>query len=591
MGLLGDNFDDPKTSAILALSGGLLRGDMGGGLLGANQAFTDARQNAFKQKYMQAQMDEMLSQSDLRKQQAAQIQRRNDMINGWLGKMDSAVPGANQAVIDQTGGLAPTRANGQLQTQAVNQLQAGNPMAGIPREAINADLAFNDGKNVPEWMFKRGVPDMQVTNGYAYDKNRVQPGFLPQFNVSQDGKATLSQIGPDGLPVVSAPSGSLNTFRQFEDAKNRSAAGSELTQVWNPEKQRFDFVPKSQVLEAAQPPAQATPGAPISNPGNLRPTGASTGFAKFSTPEEGLAAMDQNLRAYAGKGINTVAAAISRWAPPTENDTASYIKDVSTRLGVNPNQPIDLNNPLVRHAMTTAIMLHEQGPSRVFAGGAPAGPMAAQPSVPEATQTKTSQKFAEEAAGKYADTLDKSATSARAASDDLLGIEQARKTLQSGAFVGSGAETKLAVAKFINANIPGVSIDPEKVANTDYLKSTLGRGLLEQAKTLGSNPSNADANRINDIVGSIGKDPNALAKMLDWRQEMAQRAIQQHNTRVDQAERSGFTAPFDLRVKNPMDRAPKVSAGVKPSDLTVGQTYTLPNGKTGVWDGLRFTVK
>ncbi len=116
------------------------------------------------------------------------------------------------------------------------------------------------------------------------------------------------------------------------------------------------------------PQEQANPAfAPQGNNyGNIRPQGQSTGFQKFSTPEEGLSAIDKNLQAYGSKGINTLEGVISRWAPPNENDTARLIGEASKRLGINPNQPIDLNNPAVRQAVSTAIMYQEQGPKGIF---------------------------------------------------------------------------------------------------------------------------------------------------------------------------------------------------------------------------------
>ena len=150
-----------------------------------------------------------------------------------------------------------------------------------------------------------------------------------------------------------------------------------------------------------------------------------------------------------------------------------------------------------------------------------------------------------------AETLTASHKSAKSAADDLMGIAEARKAIAGGVFQGSGANFKLAVAKFINANVPGVTVDAEKTGNSDYLKSTLGRGLLEQAKTLGSNPSNADAQRINDIVGDLTKDPNAMTKILDWRQGMAERAIRLHNTSLEQAMANGFKPRFDMRITQP----------------------------------------
>jgi hypothetical protein len=116
------------------------------------------------------------------------------------------------------------------------------------------------------------------------------------------------------------------------------------------------------VSAPAPAPAAAAQRAPSNNFGNIRPQGASTGFQKYDTPEAGLAAVDSNLKAYGSKGINTISGVIGRWAPPSENNTPAYISDVSKRLGIAPDAQIDLSDPFVRHALTTAITLHEHGP-------------------------------------------------------------------------------------------------------------------------------------------------------------------------------------------------------------------------------------
>lgn len=111
---------------------------------------------------------------------------------------------------------------------------------------------------------------------------------------------------------------------------------------------------------------QSSPNAKTNNPGNLRPTGANTGFQSFPTPEDGLQAIDKNLQAYGKDGVNTLAGVINKWAPPSENDTTSYIADAAKRLGISPDQKIDLTNPVQRQAIGTAIILHEQGPAHIF---------------------------------------------------------------------------------------------------------------------------------------------------------------------------------------------------------------------------------
>lgn len=98
----------------------------------------------------------------------------------------------------------------------------------------------------------------------------------------------------------------------------------------------------------------------INNPGNIRPTGQSSGFQQYGSPEEGLKAIDDNLAAYGSKhGINTLAGVINRWSPSSENDTARLIETASKRLGIKPDQEIDLSDPVQRHAISSAIALQE----------------------------------------------------------------------------------------------------------------------------------------------------------------------------------------------------------------------------------------
>lgn len=116
---------------------------------------------------------------------------------------------------------------------------------------------------------------------------------------------------------------------------------------------------------AIQPSIKQSSG--VTNPGNVRPAGKSEGFQKFGTAEEGISAMDKNLQAYGEKhGINTLSGVINRWAPPSENDTQSYISHAAKVLGITPDQKIDLSDPVQRHAISTAIMLHEQGAKKIF---------------------------------------------------------------------------------------------------------------------------------------------------------------------------------------------------------------------------------
>jgi hypothetical protein len=81
------------------------------------------------------------------------------------------------------------------------------------------------------------------------------------------------------------------------------------------------------------------------NPGNLRyarQSGAipgAGGFAQFSTPEAGYQALVDQVQLDASRGA-TLSQYITKYAPPSENDTATYIRQASHTLGVDANTPL-----------------------------------------------------------------------------------------------------------------------------------------------------------------------------------------------------------------------------------------------------------
>jgi hypothetical protein len=394
------------------------------------------------------------------------------------------------------------------------------------------------------------TPDSVKTNNYyGLDRKEVADALrrknAAEGNqvVSQD--ATLTRANPDGsvTPLFTAPNITTGTNINWQGgqpvanaipgadkiAADRAAATTAATEQ---EKAARDMI----TMNTPQGPKMVTRAQAVAMAGGL-PAGATSGAQ--TPPAAGMPAARPNAMAPQPADADRVQIFTSELAKAQDRlaNPAKYMSPAE--LQADP----DGSKFRSRAQSDVAGITREMG--RVGVQPNPA----ATPGIP--LQSEGQSKFEQAMGGKQADLLDDSYKKARIASDDLMGISESRKALKAGAFVGSLADTKLAVAKFVNGNIPGVTIDPNRVAETDYLKSTLGKGLLEQAKTLGSNPSNADANRINDIVGSIGKDPNALQKMLDWRQEMAQRAINLHNSNVGQAVQNGFRPQFDMTVKLP----------------------------------------
>lgn len=103
------------------------------------------------------------------------------------------------------------------------------------------------------------------------------------------------------------------------------------------------------------------------NPGNLRPINDSRNFRTFSSERDGWDAMSNQLMMYfngtsraAGfKKLRTITDIISKWAPSSENDTASYIKEVAGYMGVGANDELNLADPNVMARLRTAMARHE----------------------------------------------------------------------------------------------------------------------------------------------------------------------------------------------------------------------------------------
>lgn len=106
------------------------------------------------------------------------------------------------------------------------------------------------------------------------------------------------------------------------------------------------------------------------NPGNLnyvgqegatKEGGPNGRFAVFRSAEEGLQALANQLRRYGSRGINSVRAIISKFAPPSENNTQAYIGSVSKGLGIGADSALDLNDPRVLQSLMGAIIKVENG--------------------------------------------------------------------------------------------------------------------------------------------------------------------------------------------------------------------------------------
>jgi hypothetical protein len=103
------------------------------------------------------------------------------------------------------------------------------------------------------------------------------------------------------------------------------------------------------------------------NPGNLEygpfakalgATGSDGRFATFPTMAAGVAAHERLLQNYMRDGFDTVTKIVSKYAPPSENDTAGYIKSVANELGIDANAKVPADKT---RALLSAMEKRESG--------------------------------------------------------------------------------------------------------------------------------------------------------------------------------------------------------------------------------------
>lgn len=85
------------------------------------------------------------------------------------------------------------------------------------------------------------------------------------------------------------------------------------------------------------------------------------GYCRFKDDFYGLRALAMDLYHKWARGLRTVEQIISVYAPPSENDTDSYIADVCERLAVKPDTLLDFSRIGNLVAMVRAVIKHEQG--------------------------------------------------------------------------------------------------------------------------------------------------------------------------------------------------------------------------------------
>ena len=101
----------------------------------------------------------------------------------------------------------------------------------------------------------------------------------------------------------------------------------------------------------------------------MKKTQSDSSFCQFETFEDGWrAAFVLLTRTYYQKmGLGTIRAIVSRWAPPGENNTEAYIRNVSRLTGIGPDEPLGIpsEHPARWMLVGVAMAIQENGTSSI----------------------------------------------------------------------------------------------------------------------------------------------------------------------------------------------------------------------------------
>jgi hypothetical protein len=145
----------------------------------------------------------------------------------------------------------------------------------------------------------------------------------------------------------------------------------------------------------------------------------------------------------------------------------------------------------------------------------------------------------------FAKELRQSYNALKSAPSTLANIERAKAAaLKASPFLGSGGDVKREIAKFFNNNL-GTSINPEAVASAEELNSRLFQQILDNLKKLDAQPSQMQQAAMQEAMGKLTTDPQALPQVLNVFAEIIREKVSLHNKDAQQAVNKGLTFMYD----------------------------------------------
>ena len=173
---------------------------------------------------------------------------------------------------------------------------------------------------------------------------------------------------------------------------------------------------------------------------------------------------------------------------------------------------------------------------------------ASAPSMTSINNVMAFEPFANKVQSKMGEGLVENYANLKNIPSQIKSLERAAQ-LAPKSFAGSMAEQKLGIAKFFNNNL-GTNISGEKVKNTEELRSALFTNVMENLRKLDASPSQQQQQILQQSMGSIGTDPNAIPLVVNTYKQILIDKAKQHNLQVKQAQEgpAKLVYPYDISI-------------------------------------------
>jgi len=117
----------------------------------------------------------------------------------------------------------------------------------------------------------------------------------------------------------------------------------------------------------------------------------------------------------------------------------------------------------------------------------------------------------------------------------------------SAQFMGPGGEPLLNATSFLNNRL-GLTIDTKGVTDATELRSRMFNNVIDTLKKLDSTPTQKQQDTLQQALGTLGTDPNALPNVLRAFQDVIRSKVEDYNADVTEAEKRGVKFPYKPQI-------------------------------------------